>query len=184
MLMRQDKQFLVVGGALFIGFWIGFAAGLDNPTRENIEWETLAAGAAAIFGGWLAYVGARGPFDEKRSRIAERHAFLISSHCSGFLFFTDPDTLIGQGFFPAHLRNGRDGLDVLWNLIRRTAEAFPELPPEIADKNLMAKHHKVVTFLRLWKPHDRLNAHPSVVETRGAILDYIRAVEARSGVSD
>lgn len=53
-----------------MGFWIGFAAGLDNPPAQNgIEWETLLAGAFAIAGGWMAYYGATAPFrDEQKTK--------------------------------------------------------------------------------------------------------------------
>lgn len=65
--MRTDKLFVSVGVTLFVGFWIGFAAGLDNPPAQNdIQWETLLAGAVAIVGGWMAYRGATAPFREEQ----------------------------------------------------------------------------------------------------------------------
>ncbi len=65
--MRADKPFVLAVSALFVGFVIGFAAGLDNPPAQNdLQWETLLAGAVAIVGGWMAYLGATAPFREKQ----------------------------------------------------------------------------------------------------------------------
>ncbi|WP_417825176.1 hypothetical protein [Thalassospira lucentensis] len=68
-MMQFDRLFLIVAGSAAIGMFVGFTAGLDNPpASKDVQWETLVAGAAAIFGGWMAYSGAIEPYKRTRKQ--------------------------------------------------------------------------------------------------------------------
>lgn len=181
--MKYDKLFLIVGGALLLGFVVGFAAGLDNPPAAfAVQWETLLAGAAAILGGWLAYIGAKKPHEEAKSNAAVVHAHEVRACFLSFLLMSDPETKVGQHFREVMFKASKaDREKFIWGIIEDGVKKFPKCPANIADFELMQMYIKIPGHLSWWEPDDTRQKPVAldVDETREIILEYIRAVESR-----
>ncbi|PKR55497.1 hypothetical protein [Thalassospira marina] len=143
--MRTDKMFILVGCVLFAGFWIGFAAGLDNPPAQNdIQWETLLAGAAALIGGWMAYQGALIPFKEHRKAVMIQFQYDVKEAGKdlwGVMGMANHSIDGGQGIFTSTDTDGStivpSEIEQLRKMVNEHLSNLPPIPREIINPVLI-----------------------------------------------
>lgn len=179
---RFDKLFGIVGGALVIGFGVGLSAGLDSPPAHvEVQWETLVTGAAAIFGGWMAYSGATKPFQDERARLLKLHKYAVENALYVFMYYTDPNTVSGQHCLKIY-SSDKIGCpeDVITMSAIATAEELPEIPKEVSTAELAFRREKILRKLR-WFTFNTTNyvgplqADPS--DTRQEIERYLMELD-------
>lgn len=183
--VKYDKLFLIVGGALILGFLIGFAAGMDNPPAMiSVQWETLAAGGAAILGGWMAYAGATAQFREIKEKAAQIHAHKFNEACLGFLMLTDNSVDWGRLAIQSYVeaKEDDDWIEFIPDAAKETLSKLPEIPAEIADKELQKLHDQIRILLSWVDPNHRIHKvrKPDVLDIRKKIIEYLRRVETMS----
>jgi hypothetical protein len=181
--MREGKYFAVVLCTLVTGFGIGFAAGLSEPIKHEIQWETLLAGAAAIIGGWMAYRGAMAPFLDEKQRITELYLHTFREEINQFLRSTDEKSKSGKlclDMFRANKTHRRD--DMITAMAMEILTCMPEIPEKINTAPLRQKLVNIRYLLARFNPEDRKFLGdflpPDPIETRNAILEYAVMVES------
>ncbi|SOC28186.1 hypothetical protein [Thalassospira xiamenensis] len=173
-IMQIGRLLPIVGGALAIGLFIGFAAGLDNPpAQDEVQWETLLAGAAAIIGGWLAYNGAIHPFVIARKQSIDLHLHEFEKVCAAFLYVTDANDANGRQFLE-DFRSGKLDVenDVIVVISSSTVQDIPEIPKEIKTPKLIDLRQDIVIEMNSFKLKAiRHNRDP--LRVREKIISYI-----------
>jgi len=174
--MREWQYFLAITVAIGAGFGIGYAAGMSQPMTNDIEWETLLAGATAIVGGGLAYAGAIQPFRQERKRKADNHIHDFKARCDGFLMFTEPGSELFEIYSKAFDPRGCKGdEDLISKLARSAFETLPSIPEDIVTPELRQQRLLVHRHLGRFDKNDGqglLKVLPDIQETRQAIFDY------------
>lgn len=182
--MRELQYFIAITVAIGAGFGIGFAAGISEPFRNDLEWETLLAGATAIVGGGMAYAGATQPFRRELRRKLDNHIHEFRSRCDGFLIFTEPGSDLLETFIKDFDPNGLGGDDDIISTLAHSAfEKLPSVPDDIVTPELLLKRGEVHRHLGRFGQQGGqplLRLPPSIPATRKAIFDYCDLASTRA----
>lgn len=116
---------------------------------DRLQWEVLLTGAAAIFGGWLAYRGATFSVRDKRRAIASRLDYEMGFATKLFLEATSDA--------PSHTfdsyKGETDKNRMIAVICSETRDGLPEIPDELMNSELYRAHWETRMGLAVLSVH-------------------------------